>query len=134
MDNLIFEKIWEDIHALEFKIEAKNQYVIVWQTCYMDELGLKENINSLLQFIDSEQKHCYVEFGCKEDNSAPAFSMEASFADRSGHILLELDMEIDDNSERKHRCQLYIKTDITSLEQFCKRVLNHPHTASLHDT
>lgn len=133
MGNLIFEKIWEDIHALEFKIEAKNQYATVWQTCYTDESELKENIDSLLQFIDSEQKYCYVEFGCKTDNSTPAFSIEASFADRSGHILLELDMEIDDNSERKHRCQLYIKTDMTSLEQFCKQLLNPLHTVSLHE-
>lgn len=53
-----------------------------------------------------------MEFGKKEGNYTPAFSMCMSPADMSGHVKIEVDIEIADHDTRSHRCCFYVKSEL----------------------
>lgn len=63
---------------------------------------------------------CYLEFGKKEGNYPPAFSMCLIPADNSGHVKIEVDMEIADNDTRAHRCCFYVNSELGLVEQLGK--------------
>lgn len=44
--------------------------------------------------------------------------------DLSGHILIEMKMEINDNNDKLHYATFYIKTEIGLLESFGKKIKN----------
>lgn len=42
MDNIVFEKIWQDKNLIELKISAKSEFVSAYQSCYIQDKNLKE--------------------------------------------------------------------------------------------
>lgn len=120
MDNIIVSKTYHQDNLIQLKFEAKSKYISVWQDCFIEDVNLKNNIEEILNFI-KDKKETYVEFGVKTGNYTPAFSMQLN-SDRMGHIEIELDMEIQDNNTRKHRCLFYIKTEEGLLENFANNL------------
>lgn len=55
---------------------------------------------SIRKFLLDLTSEYYVEFGDKRGNSTPAFSLLFLLKDALGHVQIEVDMEIDDNSKR----------------------------------
>jgi len=117
-DNLKFSRNWEDDTMVELKVEAQNEYVYIWQTCYVDNTFLKKQASAIANFVESSDRSLYIEFGKIVGNYTPAFSMEFSRIDSSGHIKIDLNLENEDDTDRKHRCQLYVKTEQGLLLQF----------------
>lgn len=120
MENLIFEKIWQDNDIIEIKILAESKYAKAYQTCYIQEPNLLEIAHDIREYIKSPNQECYIQIGEKEGNFTPAFSMKIVKVDYSGHMKIEVDIEIDDSEERLHRCIFYISSDLGSLEYFGK--------------
>lgn len=120
MDNIIVSKTYHQDNLIQLKVEAKSQYVSMWQDCFIEDINLKNNIDELLNFIKNK-KETYLEFGVKTGNYTPAFSMQLN-SDKLGHIQIELDMEIPDNNTRKHRCMFFIKTEEGLLENFANKL------------
>ncbi|MDE7258755.1 MAG: hypothetical protein K2N77_05900 [Lachnospiraceae bacterium] len=58
-----------------------------------------------------------MEFGKKEGNYTPAFSMCILPVDTSGHMQVEVDIEIADNDTRTHRCCFYVKSELGLIER-----------------
>lgn len=117
MDNLIFKKIWEDEGLIELEISAASEFASAYQNCYIqqDELGkISEKICNFIYHFDTA---CYLEFGKKEGNYTPAFSMCIMPADMSGHVNIEVDIEIADNDTRSHRCCFFVRSELGTLEQ-----------------
>jgi len=102
------------------KVEAQNEYVNIWQTCYISEEFLKEQGSTISNFVESVEQNYYIEFGEMAGNYTPAFSVYFEKIDNLGHIRLELNLENEDDGNRKHRCQLYIKTEQGMLLKFCQ--------------
>lgn len=73
--------------------------------------------NSKLQPTPSSLKKCYLEFGCKEGNYTPAFSMLLLPAEVNGHVVIELDFEIEDNPSRTHRACFYIESELGLIQK-----------------
>lgn len=119
MDNITIEKYMHDSDLIGLNVFIESTYVRVKQYCYVDKFQLEEASTKLKEFVSNPEK-CYIEFGHKTGNYTPAFSMEIERSDLLGHVRIELDLEIDDNTERKHRCQLYIFSNIGEIEQFGK--------------
>ncbi len=117
MDNIIFEKIWQDNELIELKICAKSEFVSAHQSCYVQDKVLKEIAERLCNFVNKHDESCYVEFGKKEGNYTPAFSMCILPADMSGHVKIEVDVEIADNNMRAHRCCFYVNSELGLIEQ-----------------
>jgi len=110
MDNIKIKKVYEDFDLLEYEIEAKNDFVNVRQDFYVEKSVLQQHLRTAINFLRGDSDLNYFEFGCKKGNYTPSFSMRIENMDLSGAILIEFDFEINDNAERKHRCQMYIKT------------------------
>ena len=59
-----------------------------------------------------------MEFGKKTGRFTPAFSINFLPAENTGHVKVEMDMEIDDNPNRMHRCCFYVETELGQAERF----------------
>lgn len=117
MDNIIFKKIWQDENLIELKISAKSEFVSAYQSCYIQDKKLEEIAEEICNFVENCNVDCYLEFGKKEGNYTPAFSMHILPADKLGHVKIEVDIEIADNDTRSHRCCFYIKSELGLIEK-----------------
>lgn len=75
-----------------------------------------------IKCVKQLHQNCYMEFGKKEGNYTPAFSMDIIEISTSGYVKIEVDMEIADNDSRKHRCCFYVKSELGLLEKFGKEL------------
>jgi len=117
MDNILFEKIWEDESIIELKITAISNFVTAYQTCYIQEQGIHDISNQISEYVNDYTKNCYIQIGNKEGNHTPAFSMNILSSDLSGHSKIEVDLEIADNDDRSHRCIYYVKGELGAIER-----------------
>lgn len=117
MDNIIFDKKWQDEHLIELKISADSEFVSAYQRCYVQDTALVEISEKIQNYIDNYNESCYLEFGHKEGNYTPAFSMNILPADETGHMKVEVDIEIADNDTRIHRCCFYVKSELGLIER-----------------
>lgn len=122
MDNLSIEKVWHDEELIEIKVSAHSEFIDVYQNCYISESDLKMNIDTMLQYTKNCDEKYYIEFGEKEGNYSPAFSMCIFPIDEHGHMKIEMDMEIADNNSRCHRCMFYIDSEIGLLDQYVDKL------------
>ena len=126
MDNINIKKIWSDNELnSEIIIIAKSEYVNIMQQSYISQSESIDIGKQIILYSQSNGKEdLYVEFGIKSGNYTPAFSMKFLKLDNLGHINIEIDMEIDDNEERLHRCMFYVKSDLGSIEKMGNFILN----------
>ena len=124
MDNISVLKIYEEYDFFEVEIRAENEYIKVTQTCYIGIDEIENNIKIINDYLEASNSKCYIEFGCIEGNSSPAFSMTFLPLDSHGHIKIEMDMEIVDNTERIHRAKFYVNTELGRLYCFKDKLQN----------
>ena len=124
MDNIIFEKVWEDENFIEIKITAISKFSTSYQTCYIDESSLEHLTNKLNSYLNDYTKNSYIEFGEKKGNYTPAFSMGLMGADVSGHVKIEVDIEIDDVDDRSHRCKYFVESELGAIERFSQKAFD----------
>ena len=117
MDNIILKKIWQDEDLIELKISANSEFASAYQSCYIQQIKLEEIVEKIRNYVDHYNEACYLEFGQKDGNYTPAFSMYLLPANMSGHINIEVDIEIADNNMRNHRCVFYVKSELGLVEK-----------------
>ncbi|EAG5824018.1 hypothetical protein DC156_14435, partial [Listeria monocytogenes] len=105
------------------KVSAESEFVKIHQLCYVQDACLKRIGEKIIAYSLDYNEGCYLEFGQKEGNFTPAFSLDFLKADASGHVKIEVDMEIADNPDRAHRCKFYIYSEIGLIEQFGKNLI-----------
>lgn len=125
-DNIIFQKIWQDEGLIELKITAIGEYVRACQNCYVEKLFLEGLAGDFQKYMSHYDKGYYIEFGKKEGNFTPSFSMEFLPADYHGHVKIEVDVEIADNDSRAHRCLFYINSELGTIEELGKSLSQLP--------
>ncbi|NGM26818.1 hypothetical protein GUJ68_12325, partial [Lactobacillus plantarum] len=108
MSNLKILKNWGDNNLLELSVSAESEFVTIRQMCYVQDTDLKKIGEKIIAYSFDFTEETYVEFGKKKGDFTPAFSLRFLPTDNSGHVEIEIDMEIDDNPDRKHRCKFYI--------------------------
>ena len=118
MDNIIIEKIMQDQNLVELNIKGNCNIVNVFQTCYVDVILFEREIDKIINYCKNYDKECYIQFGEKNGNFTPAFSMCIFPATKKGNVTIEVDFEIVDNNERKHRCSFYVNSEFGSVERF----------------
>ena len=60
MDNIIFEKTWQDNSLIELKISASSEYVSAYQTCYIQEVKLEAIAEKISQYTFRHTKHSHM--------------------------------------------------------------------------
>lgn len=123
MDNIVIKKNWEDDELLELEIRAKSEFVNAYQFCYIQKGDLKTIGDTIVKYVSQNNGDCYVEFGDKSGDYTPAFSLEFLPANNNGHVQIEVDIEIDDNDTRRHRCSYYVKSELGLIEQFGEKLI-----------
>lgn len=110
-DNLMFEKAWHDVSMIELRVVAATSCVCACQTCYLGYEDVREKGRALERCGPACDGVVFLEFGRKEGNSTPAFSMELSPAPGGGDgVRIEMDMELDDDyGTRSHRCRFFLQ-------------------------
>ena len=121
LGNIRIEKIWEDEHIFQIKLSVNTEYVDVWQICYFDATSFNKLCVFLLDYCKGNCNADYYESGNKQGNYTPSFSMSLS-NDRVGHIIIEMDLEINDVTDRSHRCICNVYTELGLLQQFAIRM------------
>ncbi len=117
MDNLIFKKIWEDELLYEIRIKAITERITVFTDCYVNDETLVNMRNDIADFIINKQKEKIVAVGTFGDDSVSLIAIKLN-QNRSGHILLDIKMELNDDSEPKHFCNFYLRTETGMMERF----------------
>lgn len=120
--NIIFEKIWQDQNLVELKITAVSEFVKAYQSCYVDDSLIRNITEKISEYTRKPGEACYIEFGSKIGNFRPAFSMYFLPADKLGHVKIEVDVEIEDNDIRAHRCCFYVNGELGSIERLGKEL------------
>ena len=118
MDNIILKKVYDEDGLIELKVQAMAEFIDAYQFCYIQDIDLKDYANKIIEYSKNFKEDCYIEFGKKEGQYTPAFSLKFLKADLRGHVEIEVDLEIADNEERKHRCCYYVKSELGMIERF----------------
>lgn len=124
VDNIIFEKVWEDETFIEMKITAISKFSTSYQTCYVDESGINQMIDKINFYLVDSTQSISINFGEKAGNYTPAFSMKLMNADKRGHLKIEVDIEIEDIDDRSHRCKYFVESELGAVERFGQKALN----------
>lgn len=127
MDNIIIEKIWNDSDIFnndefEIKLTCINEYININEKIYMDKSISKDISKSIENYINTN-KETFYEINIKKGYTS-GFTMKIFPYDLTGHILIEIKMEINDNNDKLHYATFYIKTEIGLLESFGKKIKN----------
>ena len=118
MDNIIIKKKYDEDGLIELKVTVDSKFIKAYQYCYIQDIDLKMNAEKILYYSKHYDNACYIEFGEKDGDFTPAFSLEFLKADVRGHVKIEVDIEIADNGNRSHRCSCYVETELGLVEQF----------------
>ena len=121
LGNILIEKIWEDELIFEVRLRVESKYVNAWQTCYFDSVSLDKLCYFISGYCKGTGNANYYESGDKTGNYTPSFSMSLS-NNSTGHITIEMDLEINDVEDRSHRCICNVYTELGLLEKFAKNV------------
>lgn len=138
MDTIAFKKIYSeqpDSDLLELEITAVSKYVTAFQCCYLSASDLLSSADKIEQYLRRHHEPRYIQYGEKEGNFTPAFSMNILPADQRGHIKVEVDVEIADHPGRSHRCLFFVETELGMIERFGKQIRSlawAPVGASIH--
>lgn len=127
MNNIIIEKIWNDSNIFnndefEIKLTCINEYININEKIYMDKSISKDISKSIENYINTN-KETFYEINMKKGYTS-GFTMKIFPYDLTGHILIEMKMEINDNNDKLHYATFYIKTEIGMLESFGKKIKN----------
>lgn len=120
MDNIIIEKLWQDANVIELQVTAKSEYAQAKQSCYVEDEAIMKNADKIEAYMKNYDIECYLEFGNKIGNYTPAFSLAFLPSQISGHVKVEVDIEIADNDKRVHRCCFYVNCELGQVERFGK--------------
>lgn len=82
----MFKKIWQDGNLIELEISADSEFVSAYQSCYIQDTLLQEFSEKIHYYVEDYSESCYLEFGQKEGNYTPEFSMHILPAETSGRV------------------------------------------------
>lgn len=125
MEILSIERVWEDCNFFEIEVCARSELISAKVRSYTDKRSITELASHLQTFPKAYGDRYKWENGGKGSGSTPFVSLEFECADRLGHIVIEVYMEIDDGGNYdKHNCCFFIETDPGLLNDFGKSLLS----------
>ena len=128
MDNISFERVWEDSDFFQIKVTAQSKLICANTRSYTTEELINELALHLETFPKTTNDRYLWENGAKGDGSTPCVILEFFCKNRSGHVGIEVYMEIDDGGARsKHNCCFFMEAEPGLLNKFGKslRLLNN---------
>lgn len=125
MQVLSIERVWEDNDFFEIEVCAQSELIFAKVRSYTTEESISELASHLKSFPKAYGDRYKWENGSKGNGYTPFVSLEFRCANKVGHIIIEVYMEIDDCSDYdKHNCCFFIETDPGLLNEFGRSLLS----------
>ena len=125
VDNLIITRIWQDVDFFQIEVQCKTEFIFVTGKVYTTDTLIDELYNKLELFLSGKSKTVCWQNGTMGDATTPCIRLQFLNADKAGHVLVEVFMEIDDGGTLStHKCCFYLNTEIGLLHQFKKKLQN----------
>lgn len=125
MDNLTFQIIFSELpeyDCIQVEITAKSAYVTACRSSYLCSSDLAQVSHSIKDYLADPARPVSIQLGNIIGQQAPAFSMDLLPVDRHGHILLDIDLDVEDDPSHAHRCRFYVETELGLLSSFASRL------------
>lgn len=122
MDNIILKKIWEEVDLIEVEVSIISEFIEARANYYVSVNTILESQKIIYEFINNKSPKCNLKFGKMGGKNIPAFELNLS-QDKTGHVLIDVWFELDDDSMPKHRCSCYVKTEIGLLAKFADAII-----------
>ena len=123
MDNIIFEKIWEDGELMELKAVCLSPFITSLSKIYVTDRLLEDLVLQINKFLDRSVKEGFWANGERGDKTAECLELRFLWKDKAGHIFIEVYAELNDGgSYSKHNCCFYVETEFGALLKFSKRI------------
>ena len=123
MDTVFLKKIWEDEDFFKLGISATAKTISAYTESYATEESINNLVNGIMLFAENINSQYLWENGKRGNNTTPFISLNFQYANKAGHIRIEVFMEIDDGASfDKHNCCFYVHTDRASLDRFVNRL------------
>lgn len=124
MDNLIFERVWQDEGFFEIKVTAQSELVQATTCSYTNDNSITELSERLVAFPISNTDEYLWRNGKRGDGHTPCVELRFFCKDKVGHIGIEAYMEIDDGASFDvHHCCFYLSAEPGLLNRFGKSLL-----------
>ena len=117
MNNIVFEKVWQDDDLIELKILAESEFVTASQKCYIQQSDLEKVSKKIVKYSKEFTENEYIELGNIEGNYTPAFAMLLLKTEISGNLKIEVDLEVADIDNRSHRCRYFVESELGAVER-----------------
>ena len=125
MDDLIITRFWQDADFFQVEIQCKTEFIVVTEKVYTTDALIDDLYNKLELFLSGKSKTVCWQNGTIGDATTPCIRLQFLNADKVGHVLVEVFMEIDDGGALStHNCCFYLNTEIGLLYQFKEKLQN----------
>lgn len=119
VDNIKIERIWQDEDFFEILVTCSNNVITASTEVYVTELAVKQLQNEIDQFLQLKKSDIFWRSGERGNQSTPCVEFKMCMKDSSGHVLVEIFMELNDGGDLdKHTCCFYINTELGMLHGF----------------
>jgi hypothetical protein len=128
LGGLSIERVWEDVDFFEIEVIAQSDIICARARSYTTVTLINELALHLMYFPMKLDDRYIWENGTRGDSSTPFVSFEFWCEDKSGHIVIEVYMELDDGASKdKHNCCFFVRTEIALLNCFGKSLVSLEH-------
>ena len=125
VDNIIITRVWQDIDFFQIEVQCKSEFIVATEKVYTTDTLIDDLYSKLELFLSGKSKTVCWQNGIIGDSTTPCIKLEFFNADKVGHVLVEVFMEIDDGGALStHNCCFYLKTEIGLLYQFKEKLQN----------
>lgn len=124
MDNLSFEKIWEDLDFYEIKVEANNDDVKVHTRLFVNKSDIVLLSGYIKNIVNLPNDSFYWEIGDTDLSVESFLSIKKIKNDQFGHFWLEINIGFQNDCNIDYYCKFPILTELGLLLSFSEKILS----------
>lgn len=123
MDNLLFQKIWEDFDFYEIQVTAYNDNVKAQTELYVNKKSIISLSNDIRNLVKTPSNNFYWEIGSHDLSVESFFSLKKIAYDNLGHFQFEVNIGIQNDNNANYYSLFPISTEAGLLSQFGENIL-----------
>lgn len=123
-DNIKMKRIWQDTDFFEVLVTCTTEKISASTEVYLTDAMLDELHEQIEDFLQFKNETVMWTSGERGNQSTPCIEFDIFLKDVSGHVLIEVFMELNDGgSLDKHNCCFYLNTELGKLYNFNAKLI-----------
>ena len=120
---ICFKKVRTENEIMEVHVSAQNPVISASAKIYVNAAILEELQEQIYAFLREQDLAAYWENDVPGIGGPPCVTLKLLPQDRSGHVLAEIYMELNDGgSFMEHNCRFYVSADRLQLKTFAQGI------------